>query len=126
ETAAICTPPTPLSFKLPGPGFTPCAVIGSAPIAAHACFQLIGDGPPTIFPPCALNFPGSALSVGATFANSIASASTAARLVADPIPPTVPLPPEPADEESELLPTCTSMSDTPRPSVSAAMIAITV
>ena len=54
ETSAICTPPTPLEFRSPGPGLAPVRRHGKAPSIAQACFQLTIVFPPAIMPPLAL------------------------------------------------------------------------
>src|ERR1700742_4380343 len=97
ETSAICTPPTPAEFRSPCPGFTPWTVMGSPPIIEQACLHVTAFFPPVIWPPLACRTPDCTPRPPAILAKSACSASTDARLTADPIPPTVPLPPDPAE-----------------------------
>ncbi len=72
-TSAICTPPTPLSERFPGPGLAPVAVMGERPNSDIACFQVIArSGAPLTrtFPSAASSSSGLAFSSGAAFANT--------------------------------------------------------
>src|SRR5437763_10049159 len=103
--------------------------MGCVPSLEQASFQLMlfeGDDFTRMVPLTASRSAGWALSAGATFSKSAASASTAARRVAELTPPIVVLPPEPPDEGYWLSPISRVSAFRGRPNESAATIRMAV
>src|SRR5437016_13859997 len=103
--------------------------MGCAPNLEQASFQLMlreGADFTRIAPPTASRSVGWALSEDATFSNSWARASTAARRAAELTPPMVVLPPEPPDEGYWLSPISRVSAFRGRPSESAATMRMAV